>query len=174
MNKQAELEQAYWNGFATKCAEYGVDAEKLAQEAGRSKQETRALLEATTGKLNTAAAERKQKPDEALRQLFLEAEHDPELAAALGELARDRVYSKLVMPAAIAGMIPGSAAFGALGGGLGGGLGAGLGYGVARLAHRNKRPADFVFDKQNPMPPWAADVLRLRDTPRSAAGTAIG
>ena len=31
MNKQAELEQAYWNGFATKCAEYGVDATKLAQ-----------------------------------------------------------------------------------------------------------------------------------------------
>ena len=31
MNKQAELEQAYWNGFNTKCAEMGVDAEKLAQ-----------------------------------------------------------------------------------------------------------------------------------------------
>ena len=33
MNKQAEIEQAYWSGFATKCAEYGVDATKLAQAA---------------------------------------------------------------------------------------------------------------------------------------------
>ena len=32
MNKQAELEQAYWNGFATKCAEMGVDAEALVKE----------------------------------------------------------------------------------------------------------------------------------------------
>ena len=32
MNKQVELEQAYWRGFSTKCAEMGVDAEKLAQE----------------------------------------------------------------------------------------------------------------------------------------------
>jgi len=31
MNKQAETEQAYWNGFSVKCAEMGVDAEKLAQ-----------------------------------------------------------------------------------------------------------------------------------------------
>ena len=33
MNKQAELEQAYWNGFATKCAEMGVDASALTKEA---------------------------------------------------------------------------------------------------------------------------------------------
>ena len=29
--KQSELQQAYWNGFAVKCAELGVDAVKLAQ-----------------------------------------------------------------------------------------------------------------------------------------------
>ena len=32
MNKKAELEQAYWGGFRTKCAEYGVDAVKSGQE----------------------------------------------------------------------------------------------------------------------------------------------
>ena len=35
MNKQAEIEQAYWNGFRTKCAEYGVDATKLARSIPR-------------------------------------------------------------------------------------------------------------------------------------------
>lgn len=35
MDKQAELEQAYWNGFRTKCAEYGVDAEAFTKTAAR-------------------------------------------------------------------------------------------------------------------------------------------
>ena len=33
MNEQ--VEQAYWNGFATKCAEVGVDAEALVKEGAR-------------------------------------------------------------------------------------------------------------------------------------------
>ena len=33
MNKQ--IEQAYWNGFRTKCAEMGVDAEALVKEGAR-------------------------------------------------------------------------------------------------------------------------------------------
>ena len=59
MNKQAELEQAYWNGFATKCAEYGVDAEKLAQAVP----EFRAVGTEAVANANRRAAAKANEPD---------------------------------------------------------------------------------------------------------------